>query len=131
MTDCSSWAAMMNGDPTESVRALVLDAAREAVTKDRAATHGGVEDSFGKIAGIWSVLAGVTITPAQVALMLGALKTVRAWGNPDHPDNWVDLAGYAACGGEIAAQASVVRAKLAPPPAPGLAAVPMDRGAVT
>ena len=34
--------------------------------------------------------------------MLVDLKTVRAWGNPAHDDNWVDIAGYAACGGEIA-----------------------------
>ena len=37
------------------------------------------------------------------------LKTVRAWGNPDHGDNWVDIAGYAACGGELA-QAALRRA---------------------
>jgi hypothetical protein len=34
--------------------------------------------------------------------MLIDLKTVRAWSNPEHFDNWVDMAGYAACGGEIA-----------------------------
>jgi hypothetical protein len=34
--------------------------------------------------------------------MMVDLKTVRAWGNPSHHDNWIDVAGYAACGGEIA-----------------------------
>lgn len=86
----------------QTARALILDAAREAVTRDRAATHGDAEANFARIAAVWSVRLGVTITPAQVALMLVDLKVTRAWGNPAHQDNWVDIAGYAACGGEIA-----------------------------
>jgi hypothetical protein len=85
-----------------SRRTKILDAAHEAVTKDRAATHGSVEASFAQLAAVWSVRLGVTVTPAQVALMLVDLKVTRAWGNPGHGDNWVDIAGYAACGGEIA-----------------------------
>lgn len=86
----------------QTARALILNAAREAVTRDRAATHGDAEASFAETAAVWSVRLGVTITPAQVALMLVDLKVTRAWGNPGHQDNWVDIAGYAACGGEIA-----------------------------
>ena len=82
-------------------RAAVLDAARQAVTQDRAATHGALESSFAAIAAIWSVRLGVPVTAAQVAIMMVDLKTVRAWGNPGHADNWVDIAGYAACGGEL------------------------------
>lgn len=85
-----------------SLRAAVLDAARQAVMVDRAATHGQAESSFAKLAAVWSALLGVTITPAQVAIMLIGLKTVRAWDNAGHGDNWVDIAGYAACGGEVA-----------------------------
>lgn len=29
------------------------------------------------------------------------LKIARLANNPEHMDSWVDLAGYAACGGEI------------------------------
>lgn len=87
------------GAPT---RATILDAAAQAVLKDRAATHGAVEDSFAQIGAIWSVRLGVPVTPEQVAILLIDLKTVRAWGNPGHADNWVDIAGYAACGGELA-----------------------------
>jgi hypothetical protein len=83
-------------------RAAVLDAARVAVLKDRAATHGALENSFGQLARVWSVRLGLTISPAQVALMLVDLKVTRAFGNPGHADNWVDIAGYAACGGELA-----------------------------
>lgn len=83
-------------------RGDILDLARTLVTLDRAATHGPVEDSFAMIAALWSVRLGVAIRPDQVAILLVDLKTVRAWGNPGHGDNWVDMAGYAACGGELA-----------------------------
>jgi hypothetical protein len=83
-------------------RATILDAAAQACLKDRAATHGGLEDSFGQIAAIWSVRLGLLVTPEEVAILLIDLKTVRAWGNPHHADNWVDIAGYGACGGELA-----------------------------
>lgn len=83
-------------------RAAILDAARQAVMVDRAATHGEAEDTFSSIAAVWSARLGVTVTPAQVAIMLIDLKTCRAWENPSHGDNWVDMAGYAACGGELA-----------------------------
>lgn len=86
-------------------RSDVLDAARQAVTVDRAATHGALGSSFVQIAAIWSVRLGVTITPAQVAILMIDLKTVRGWGNPGHFDNWVDIAGYAACGGELSGAA--------------------------
>lgn len=83
-------------------RADILDAARKAVMVDRAATHGKPEDTFGHIAAVWSARLGVTVTPEQVCIMLIDLKTARAWTNPTHADNWIDMAGYAACGGELA-----------------------------
>ena len=85
-------------------RTDILDAARQCVTVDRAATHGSAEDTFARIASVWSARLGVTLTGWQVCILLADLKTCRAWGNPGHADNWIDLAGYAACGGELAAQ---------------------------
>lgn len=70
--------------------------------KDRAADHGDMEDNFTRIAGLWSGFLGVDVSAADVALMMGLLKIARAKSNPAHQDNWVDLAGYAACGGEAA-----------------------------
>lgn len=83
-------------------RTHILETANEYVARDRAATHGDAEDSFGKLAAIWGARLGVHIRPDQVAIMMLDLKTVRAWDNPKHQDNWIDMAGYAACGGEIA-----------------------------
>lgn len=88
-------------------RAAILDAARQAVTVDRAATHGDAEDNFRQIGNLWSDYLGTEISAVDVALMLALLKIARASGNPTHADNWIDLAGYAACGGEIAAQKGI------------------------
>lgn len=83
-------------------RSEILDKAKEYVTRDRAATHGEAERSFAMIAAIWSARLGVDLRADQVALMMIDLKSVRAWDNPGHADNWVDIAGYGACGGELA-----------------------------
>lgn len=81
-------------------RKQILTKALDCVTKDRNATHGEPEDSFKQIASVWSAMLGVEISSHQVALLMAALKIVRAQQNPAHEDNWVDLAGYAACGAE-------------------------------
>jgi hypothetical protein len=83
-------------------RALVLDTAKQAVTVDRASTHGNPETTFDLIARLWSARLDQHITPDMVCLMMIDLKTARAQMNPGHFDNWVDIAGYAACGGELA-----------------------------
>lgn len=83
-------------------RARILDSAKEAVTKDRAATHGKPEDTFGLLARLWAAYLGVPVSAVDAALMLGLLKVARAKGNPGHEDNFIDLAGYAACAGELA-----------------------------
>lgn len=88
-------------------RAEILHAAERCVTVDRAATHGDAEQSFTVLGALWSARLGVLVHPHQVAIMLADLKTVRAWNNPGHTDNWIDLAGYAACGGEIATGATL------------------------
>lgn len=79
-----------------------LDAAAEAVLKNRQELYGKPEDGFAGIAAIWSVLLGRKVASYEVALCLAALKMVRATNSPQHADNWADLAGYAACGAELA-----------------------------
>jgi hypothetical protein len=84
-------------------RADILATASEYVTTDRAATHGDAEDNFRRIAELWNAYLGVDdITSIDVAVMLALLKVARIRSNPNHADNWIDIAGYAACGGEIA-----------------------------
>lgn len=79
-----------------------LDSAAKAVLTDRNQQYGEPEDNFGKIAGMWSAYLGKPVSSCDVALMLALLKIVRAKSNPHHKDNWIDLAGYAACGAECA-----------------------------
>jgi hypothetical protein len=81
-------------------REEILDTAKQYVTVDRAATHGGSEDSFGTIARFWSSYLDHTISEADVCAMMVLLKVARIKGNPTHIDNWIDTAGYAAIGGE-------------------------------
>jgi hypothetical protein len=84
-------------------RADILATASEYVTIDRATTHGDAEDNFRRIADLWNAYLGVDdITSIDVAVMLALLKVARIRSNPTHADNWIDIAGYAACGGEIA-----------------------------
>ena len=83
-------------------RRQCLDAAAEAVLKNRQNLYGTPEDGFAGIAAIWSVLLGRKVASYEVALCLAALKLVRATNSPQHADNWADLAGYAACGAELA-----------------------------
>ena len=85
-------------------RADILSTAAEYVTKDRAATHGDAERNFGLIAAYWSAHLDHPITAVDVAAMMTLLKLARIKSNAANPDNWIDLAGYAACGGEIATE---------------------------
>jgi hypothetical protein len=85
-------------------RADILDTAKAYVTKDRAATHGNAESNFAMIGALWSADLGITIGAADVARLMVLMKVARVKSNPAHLDSWVDIAGYSACGGEIATQ---------------------------
>lgn len=93
------------------VKRDILDLAIKAVG-DRGLNYGKPEDNFDRIARLWNVHlinAGIVrdpkealLTATDVALMCTLLKVARLEHQPDHLDSWVDIAGYAACGGEIA-----------------------------
>lgn len=74
------------------------------VTKDRQATHGDAEDNFRNIAELWRTYCGFPFTTTDVAAMMVLVKISRLKTSPYNNDNWVDIAGYAACGGGIAAR---------------------------
>lgn len=83
-------------------RTDILAAANAAITVDRAATHGEAENSFGLIAAYWAAHLDHPVTAVDVATMMVLFKCARMAGNPAHLDNYVDAAGYAAIGGELA-----------------------------
>lgn len=82
-------------------RAEILEAARVCVCGEREQDYGTPEDSFNLIASLWTVYTNVPITPKDVAMMMALLKVARIKAG-DKADSFVDLAGYAACAGEIA-----------------------------
>lgn len=85
-------------------RPEVLDKAKACVVGDREQDYGSPESNFGKIAKFWNTYLGFSrITPADVAAMLALLKIARISSGHAKDDNWIDLAGYAACGGELEA----------------------------
>jgi hypothetical protein len=83
-------------------RSEILEIAHGYITQDRAATHGGAEDSFADTAAMWSVYLEHPVGPEDVCMMMVLLKAVRFKNNPQHVDNSIDAAGYAALAGEIA-----------------------------
>lgn len=86
-------------------RAEILDTARQIVTQDRNVAHGEPEDTFGLIAAYWSSHLDVTITSADVAVLMTLFKLARLKANPGNLENWTDGCGYLACGGELATEA--------------------------
>ena len=86
-----------------------LEAAIDAVSR-RAGQYGPPEKNFGNIANKWrSYLSNkwsrdVYLDGVDVALMMIELKIERVRENPFHYDSWVDIAGYAAAGAEVACE---------------------------
>lgn len=85
----------------------VLAAAEKCVCGDREQDYGTPEDSFQVIANLWAdYLQGCGVQldfleEEDVAAMMALLKIARIATGHGKDDNWIDLAGYAACGGEI------------------------------
>ena len=90
--------------PEPWTRKRVLSEAERCVCGKREQDYGTPEDSFQKIGTFWTAYLNynVKIDAEDVAAMMALLKIARISENPQHMDSWVDLAGYAACGGEIA-----------------------------
>lgn len=94
-------------------RKETLEKAIECVFGQRELDYGSPENNFETIGLLWSTYLCAAhpdytlkfplngITPKDVAVMMALLKVARiATGKAE--DSFVDLAGYAACAGEIA-----------------------------
>ena len=82
-------------------RAEILEAARVCVCGEREQDYGSPENNFEMNAQLWTVYTGHTFTQKDVAMMMALLKAARIKSG-EKADSFVDLAGYAACAGEIA-----------------------------
>lgn len=91
-------------------RPEILDTAKKCVCGDREQDYGSPENNFSTIAQLWepylkqkcvSLGADVCVNPEDVAVLLSLVKIGRIASGRGKLDNWVGLAGYAACGGEV------------------------------
>lgn len=85
-----------------TVRQDLLDQAKVIVSQDRNVDYGSPEENFQTIARLWSEFIDFSLEPHQVAAMLALVKVARIKQSPRKMDHWIDIAGYAACGGEVA-----------------------------
>lgn len=88
-------------------RAEILDTAKTCVCGDREQDYGSPERNFERIAEMWQAYLGYPVTPVDVAAMMALVKIGRIASGNAKADNWVDLAGYAACGGELETETEV------------------------
>lgn len=92
----------------EMTRENTLNFALDYVTNDRNVDNGNPEDNFSAIAEIWTFWLerkyGITfkLTPTDVAMLSLMIKIARLIVTETKHDNWIDIAGYAACGAETA-----------------------------
>lgn len=82
-------------------RAEILHEAEFCICGQREQDYGSPENNFEIIANLWSDYLDAEITALDVAMMMCLLKIARIKNGGGTGDSFVDLAGYAACGGEI------------------------------
>ena len=83
-------------------RKEILENAIQTVCHDRSDQYGEPENNFRRVADLWSAyLFPLVLRPQDVANMMILFKIARAKVN-NKSDTWIDIAGYAACGGEVA-----------------------------
>lgn len=99
------------GEMPRLTRAEVLHRAEQCVCGQREQDYGTPEDNFETIAEFWITYLNracvdeegcVYIDATDVAMMMALLKIARIAGGVGTRDSFIDLAGYAACGGECA-----------------------------
>lgn len=88
-------------------RAQILEEAKRCVCGDREQDYGKPENNFLRIATLLTAYIDakygilVPFDTEDPAHMMGLLKMARTMDGQYKADNYVDMAGYAACAGEI------------------------------
>ena len=78
----------------------ILEQAKICVCGHRQNDYGTPEDNFNRIGKLWSAYMDIEFKAKDVAIMMALLKVARIKAG-NSIDSAVDLAGYAACAGEI------------------------------
>lgn len=84
----------------KELETYILDEAKEAVY-ERPDDHGEPEDSFDRIASMWTAYLDTEVTASDVANLMVLLKVARNAEGQYQEDNWVDIGGYAENGARL------------------------------
>lgn len=84
-----------------SKRAEILHEAEHCICGQREQDYGSPESNFEIIANLWTDYLDAEVSALDVAMMMCLLKIAGIKNGGGTGDSFVDLAGYAACGGEI------------------------------
>lgn len=105
--DTTSEAVESPVSPTSVTRSGILETARACVCGEREEDYGSPEDNFQLISNLWELYLDACsyrethcLYASDVANMMVLLKVARN-ASGSKLDNWIDICGYAACGGEI------------------------------
>lgn len=79
----------------------ILETAKLIINGEREGQYGAPEDSFNNIARLWGIYLGRDLKPSDVANLMVLMKVARNMNGVYKADNWVDMAGYSALGGEL------------------------------
>ena len=84
----------------------ILKTAHEIVSNDRAEKHGDMKETHELIADYWNLYLITRqdvgkITARDVAIMMVLLKIARSQKGKFNADDYIDIAGYAACAVQI------------------------------
>ena len=104
------WYAMAFEQKPQNTRESILKTASDIVNGHREQDYGTPENNFQCIAELWetymkrkclSADADVCFVAEDVAAMMILFKIGRMATGEGTTDTWIDIAGYAACGGEM------------------------------
>jgi hypothetical protein len=112
------------GDQTTNQHSAryVLERATTLVTGDRAVQHGDMRQTHQTIADLWNTYLGqrtvIDLMPHDVAIMMVLLKVARARSGRFNPDDYIDMAGYAAIALECSVRPRAVATSMPVAPVP-------------
>ena len=101
----TGFAAPQPGPPMTAEEILAKSSA--LISGDRNDEHGDRGLCHKNIAALWSAFLDIYIPPYKVALMMALLKIARSKTGTFNMDNFIDLPGYGALAGELAAKSGV------------------------
>jgi len=83
----------------------VLEEAKDLIYGQRSDDYGDAQSNFQRMADLVNPIikkADGNLTATDMALVMIQVKIARLQETPDHEDSWIDIAGYAALGAQIA-----------------------------